>query len=258
MMSGPGHASPDADADAGAVGAVRELGADIVAAVDQDEITTRLSQLPMAALLGDLEAVLDAVASTAPDLHRRTSLWDRVLGRDLIAQAQPDPIANRVRLALSAAQTHASELAARIDALDALSSHVQRQTACLSDLVSQQRDARPASGVAIDPGLPAAAWLRRMAHLEAVVASWQAIVAQIALVRGQSDQLLDRHAQVRDLLVSLWRERTTAEAAAHLLDGDDTDRRAWLRRQLAALHKSIPSFPAQPRADIDRPQEPSP
>jgi len=75
------------------------------------------------------------------------------------------------------------------------------------------------------------------------------------LVRSYAAQLLDRHAQVRDVFASLWNERHAAQAvAAHVAP----DRLAPLHQALRDLRAATPAFPA-PAADTDRPnQEPSP
>lgn len=258
---GRDQAAPGRQHDGAA--AVRHLGTEILARVDQDVVAARLSQLPSAALLAELEAIVEAVDSLDPARHRRRmGLWGRLTGRDLIAQAQADSIGNRIRLRLSTAQALASELVARTAELDRLSQHVQQQSDALHDLIARER----ASGAAptVDACMPAnehdAALHRRLSHLEVILASWQASVAQISMVRSHVAHLLDRYVQVRDLLVSLWRQRASSEAATAQLDHRGIARlQDALHSQLAALHDPVQPHPAPPGADTARqPKEPSP
>jgi hypothetical protein len=105
---------------------------------------------------------------------------------------------------------------------------------------------------------PGGARLRRLDHLQAIADSWRACVAQIALVRSHAAQLLARHAQLRDLLVTLCREHATAEAAADCIDANSIARLHDGLQELAAL-PSTKSFPSvHPGADHDHSKEPSP
>lgn len=242
----PDPSRMSATAPTGDPDAARGWGADLLAAVDLEAIASRLSQLPTAALLAELEAVLDAIDHASPaGSRRRIGWWGRLLGRDLVAQAQPDPLPNLIRLRLDAAQRHGDALAAQIAALEPVTAHLQAQTACLEQRIAEARGA----------AVPGAALQRRLSHLDAVAASWRATTAQIALVRAHAAHLLDRHAQLRDLLLSLWREHNAAQAAASQLA---PARLAALHDALRELQGNAPSFSA-PAADTDRPtQESSP
>lgn len=244
MQPDPSRTSPIApasDADA-----VRGWGADILAAVDLDAIAARLSQLPAGVLLADLEALLDAIDQATPaGSRRRAGWWGRLLGRDLVAQAQPDPLPVRIHLRLDAAHRHSDALAAQIAALEPVTAHLQAQIARLEQRIAEARGAAVAD----------AALQRRLSHLDAIAASWRATTAQIALVRAHAVHLLDRHAQLRDLLLSLRREQNAAQAAASQLA---PVRFAALHDALRELQANAPSFSA-PAADTDRPtQESSP
>lgn len=241
MLPAPAQAGGDA---------AHALGAGLVAAVDLDAIAARIAQLPTAALLGELEAVVAAVDSGDPARsRRRAGWWGRLLGRDLVAQAQPDPIEQRIRLRLAAAQTHADALVTEVAALEPLAASLQEQIARLEALLERERRASNANGDASD-----ATQLRRLSHLDAIAASWRATVAQIALIRTHAVQLLARHAQVRDLLLTLRRERNAAQATGAQLDHDHASR---LQTALRELHTAASSFTV-PHAHADRPpQEPS-
>jgi len=230
--------------------AVRGLGAEILAAVDLETITARLLQLPTVALLAELDAVVAAVDHIDPARsRRRTGWWGRLLGRDLIAQAQPDPIITRVRLHLSTAQTKAEALTTGAAALEPVANDLQQQIARLDALVAHKRTVSTVDSDHDD------ALARRLSHLELIATSWRSTLAQIALVRSHAAQLLDRHTQVRDVFAALWHEHHAAQAVtAHLAP----DRLAGLHHALRDLRATTPAFPA-PVADTDRTtQEPSP
>lgn len=247
----PRHPASEPLPTSGGLDAVRGLGVDILATVDLEAITARLLQLPTAALLAELDAVVATVDYTDPERsRRRTGWWGRLLGRDLVAQAQPDPVGNRIRLHLTAAQAQADALAAGTAALEPLTNDLQQRIATLEALIARERAARPAAITDRADALQ-----RRLAHLELIATSWRTTVAQIALVRSHAAQLLDRHTQVRDVFAALWQERTAAQAVATQLA---PDRIARLHQALRELRAATPAFPA-PAADTDRPtQEPSP
>jgi hypothetical protein len=239
---------------------IRQLGADVLDGVDLDTVTAQLSRLPTAALMGELETVLEAVSSVTPALRKRASWWDRLLARDLVAQAQPDPVGHRIRLGLSSAQARAAQVAAGADALGLQAVFLEQKIAELGALIEHER-ALPSrlDAAAAEAWLaPGGARLRRLAHLEAISDSWRACVAQITLVRSHAAQLLARHAQLRDLLVTLWREHATAEAAAARIDADGIARLHDGLQELAALPSTKPFPSAHPGADHDHSKEPSP
>lgn len=249
--SDPLHATSAQPPASGGRDAVRGLGADILAAVDVETITARLLQLPTATLLAELEAVVATVDHTDPERsRRRTGWWGRLLGRDLVAQAQPDPVGSRVRLHLAAAQTQADALATHTAALEPVANGLQQHTADLEALIARERTTNAATATDHADALQ-----RRLAHLGLIASSWRITLAQIALVRNYAAQLLDRHAQVRDVFASLWHERNAAHAATtHIAP----DRLARLHQALRELRATTPAFPA-PAADTDRPtQDPSP
>ena len=234
----------------------REFGAELVAAVDLDAVATQLAQLPGAALLADLEAIVAAIDSIDPvRRRRRAGFWGRLLGRDLVAQAQPDPVQARIRLGLAAAQGHADELQQRSTALEQLSLRIQQQITRLDERVASERNTLTAISIE-DPRL--ALRYRRLDHLAAIATSWRSTIAQIALVRAHAEQLLARHAQVRDLLASLWQAQTSAQAAGAALDHDGIARLQAALHDLATTPSPSMSFAAPSGANHDRPtKEPS-
>ncbi len=215
--------------------AVRQIGADILAAVDLAAINARLAELPSGILLAELENVLAAIDSGDPVRRRqRAGVFGRLIGRDLVAEAQVDSVESRVRLHVLAAQAHADTLIDGRAKLRALSTSLQQQIERLNDLLVRERAAPPATTER------EAARQRRLQHLDAILASWRMSVSQIAMVCDHAAALLDRHAQLRDVLVPLWRQRASAEAVAAQLDRERAaaiaDVRDALRAQLASLH----------------------
>lgn len=241
---------------------VRRIGADILAAVDLATINTRLGQLPSGALLAELENILAALDNGDPvRRRRRAGVFGRLIGRDLVAEAEAGLLESRVRLYVLAAQAHADALIGGRAELRALSSSLQQQIERLSDLLARERAAPPATAEY------EAARQRRLQHLDAVLASWRMSVSQIAMVCDHAAALLDRHAQLRDVLVPLWRQRASAEAIAAQLDRERAaaiaDVRDTLRLQLASLHASASRLPANvlstDATPLERtPKEPSP
>lgn len=234
----------------------RDFGAELVAAVDLDAVATQLAQLPGAALLAELEDIVVAIDNLDPvRRRRRAGFWGRLLGRDLVAQAQPDPVATRIRLGLAAAQAHVDDLEQRMRALEPLASAIREQIAQLDTRVAHER---ATLNDATGDETRIAAQFRRLDHLAAIATSWRASVAQIALVRAHAEQLLARHAQVRDLLVSLWQVQTSAQLATAALDHAGIARLHASLRDLAAAQPAPTISAAPPGAPHDRPtQEPS-
>lgn len=237
--------------------AARQIGADVLAAVDLAAINARLAQLPSGALLAELENVLVALDSGDPvRRRRRAGVFGRLLGRDLVAEAQADSLESRVRLHALAAQAHADALIGGRAELRTLSTSLQQQIDRLNDLLARERAAPPGATE------HEAARQRRLQHLDAILASWRMSVSQIAMVCDHAAALLDRHAQLRDVLVPLWRQRASAEAVAAQLDRERAatiaDVRDALRVQLASLHTSALRLPADAIPIERTPKEPSP
>lgn len=237
--------------------AVRRIGADILAAVDLAAINTRLAQLPSGALLTEMENILAALDSGDPmRRRRRAGVFGRLIGRDLVAEAEAGSLESRVRLCVLAAQTHADALIGGRAELRTLSTSLQQQIERLNDLLARERAAPPAAAE------HEAARQRRLQHLDAVLASWRMSVSQVAMVCDHAAALLDRHAQLRDVLVPLWRQRASAEAVAAQLDRERAaaiaDVRDALRAQLASLHASASRLPANELSKSATPLERTP
>ncbi|HEY5804279.1 MAG TPA: hypothetical protein VIT90_11350 [Lysobacter sp.] len=241
-------------ADAGQCAATG-LGTAIIAQVDLDAITALLRNLPTPALLEQLDAVVAALDSTDPARARRRVGWlGRLLGRDLVALARVEPVEQRVRVALSFAQSWADELASQLVDLQVAADDLKHELARLTAAIGDARGAGPT-----DDRL-----LRRLAHLDLMAASWSATLAHVAMVRDHARRLMDRHSQVRDVLVPLWRQHSAASAAGEQLRLDGQPDRfarlqSELRTGLASLHESSAvASPHHPESTAEAPKEPLP
>lgn len=207
-------------------------GADVLALVDLDAVNARLHALPTAALLTELHRVVAAIESMDPARRRRRAgFFGRLLGRDLVAQAQPDPVETRVRLHLSSARTVADDLLAQSDELAPLAARLRELAQRLRDCI-----APPLSPDTIaDEGLA-----RRRLHLAAVATTWENAAMHVDQVGAHVRHLLERHEQVRDLLVPAWRQQTSLSASASRHDDEATARlHDALHAQLAAMHRAL-------------------
>ncbi|HEY0503427.1 MAG TPA: hypothetical protein VGD42_08020 [Lysobacter sp.] len=218
---------------------------------DLDAIDARMAALPTAALLRELEAVVIAIDDADPvRRRRRAGFFGRLIGRDLVAQAQPDPADTRVRLHLSSAEALAVRLEAQVAELEPLSPLLHEQAERLRDTTDAANGPHDATRAA------------------AMAAMRDTAAAQLALVCRHARALLERHAQVRDVLVPAWR-RHSALAGASAYTGAEADARLResLRAQLDALRRALgderapfaPSRNALAATGTDRPsKEPSP
>ncbi len=214
-------------------------GADLLAQVDLGAVDARLSALPTAALLAELEAIVTAIDNTDPARRRRRAgFFGRLMGRDLVAAAQPDQAETRVRLHLQSAQALAQTLERQAAELVPVAADLREHGAQLHALIATHLSSDAAS-------------TRRMQHLAAVAATWDTAVAQIDLMREHAGHLLARHAQVRDVLVPAWRQRASLDHAHARGDADAvTQLHESVRAQLTLLHDALQR--PQPLSDTQR------
>lgn len=214
-------------------GASDGIGRDLLARVSMDRIATQLADLPTAALLHSLAAILDVLdAADARRSARRVGVIGRLLGRDLVARAHPDPADARVRVRLAHAAAQSAQLEDDLAALQATAAQLAQATRELQAFV-QQRQAAANTFDPHDEAAPRDPPLRqRLSYLAAIVDAWRLSSAQIELAIAHARQLLERYAQTRDLLVPLWRQQATAAAEGRRLREQDAGRAADLRHSL--------------------------
>jgi len=191
-------------------------------ATDPDAIGARLARLPTADLLEQLEAILAAIDSSVPERQRRRSgFFGRLLARDLVAQAQPDDVATRVRLHLATAHDIAERLSIEAVQLDTTAPKLRERA----------RQLRAFTVDTTGPDDPQ----RRVA----LAATWDTAAAHVELVLAHARQLLRRHAQVRDVLVPAWRQQMALTASDLRGGHDQLDQ--TLSEQIAAFRGSLPA-----------------
>ncbi|KGM54075.1 hypothetical protein N800_05740 [Lysobacter daejeonensis GH1-9] len=236
-------------------GASDVLGRDVLAQVSMDRIAAQLGDLPTAALLQSLGGILDALdGADATRAARRVGVIGRLLGRDLVARAHPDPTEARVRVHLAHAATQATQLECHLVGLQATVAQLESSTRRLQALV----DGRQAMAAA-EAYLGGESGRRRLAYLAAIVDSWRVSAAQLHLAIGNARQLLERHGQVRDFLVPLWRQQATAAEVGRRLRDQDASRAADLRHSLRRLLETLgTATPDSPTVNSAPPAEREP
>lgn len=208
----------------------------IAAGVDMQRIEHALAGLPTAPLLRTLDAILRTLDATdAQRSRRRAGLIGRLLGRDLVARAEAESAERDLRVHLVAAAAQAEALARDAAQLDALREELALDAAALDERIGTPSPGPGEAGAAS----PDDAALRRLEHLRALAASWQVALAQMRMASAHARRVLERHAQVRDLLVPLWRQQRLAGHVRTQLEHEEATRMQDMRRdiglQLAAL-----------------------
>ena len=151
-----------------------------------------LERRPSTHLLAELQPLLAALAPQAPVSTPR--FIDRLLGRDLVRAAHPDPVDGRVRLHLQRSAVHAEAAEAHVGALDDSLRAID-------------------AWLAMPPAATNAAAANEARRAEALHAAALTTRGQLALARATALAILDQYRHLRDLLVPLWRQALAAEAA---------------------------------------------
>lgn len=239
-----------------AADALARLAREIVARIDMEAITEAIAALPAAPLIAELDGLVAAVVCATPEsVSRSVGVVGRLLGRDLIALAHPDPIDGRVRLHLGAAATQAARIEMHLATLQATLRHLDEQTAMLDGTLRQARLMTQAHAIGEDPSIASdITYQRRADYLQATADSWRAVHAHIAMTLEFGQSVLDRHAQARDVLVPLWRQHAAAAALGSHLTSPEAIRlrsigetlRVQIRAPSASQPTHIPQIPQLP------------
>lgn len=246
--------APTPPPDAAALEASRLAAQRLIAQVDQEAIAELLAQLPTGALLKDLDSILETLdAADAVSAKRRAGLLGRLFGRDLVAMARVDDIDNRLRLHLAYTDAHAAGLESHLALLQGASEHLHGHIDALLEVI--RRASREPDGIAhLDDTT-----LRWLSHLDALAAAWRSTEAQLLLAISYGRSMLDRHGQVRDVLIPLWRQRIVARAMSSKLSADEASIQRSLhesvRRQITALRQSHQPPPGSSASTDPTPKE---
>ncbi|GAB2518263.1 hypothetical protein [Lysobacter humi (ex Lee et al. 2017)] len=234
------------------VEALGRVGREVVERVDLEAIAARLDALPTAPLLAELDAIVKVLA-TAADAHEapRRGVVGRMLGRELATRTSPDPADYRVRAHLATAATQALTLERHLCELEAAATLLDQQRRVLDQVLERGR-AVPGVETADDAARAFDPMLRRLTQLEAIAAAWQASRAHLSTALALGRSVLDRHAQVRDVLVPLWRQAAGTAALSPRLRGAEAERLARLGTFLRTQIDALRGAPAKaPPDDVD-------
>lgn len=183
------------------------------------------------ALVVELEHLqLALLADDARAHQRRVGWWGRLLGRDVQAQAQAQQLAAGIAAVISRADAHARLLAT--DILD--------QQQCADTLAQAgpalegwlQAAGQFEQAAVLEPAIGQALQARRL-HLQrmALIATqWQQQWLQL-VAAGQ--QLLQRYAALRDVLLPAWRQQAALRALDPELHDKIMAELAQMRRRLS-------------------------
>lgn len=238
-------------------------GQDVIAGVDLGPVNHLLATVPTAPLLDELEAVVQVLDGANPERSRRkVGIVGRLLGRDIVAQADPDPVDSRLRVHLVRAAEHAKALQSHLQRLDEANQALSQSAASLEAAVVQAEAELAFHGdrLACEPAELDRA-RRRIDYQSAITHSWVQTCAQLGVAARYARMLLDRHIQVRDLLVPLWQQQQAASALNTAVQHDGVTRLDGVfqeaRRALADLQASAPTHSnQQPPAPAERESSP--
>lgn len=228
--------------------AVVGYGADALDEALEPRLADALDHAPAQALVAHLDELRRALQADRPRAARRgTGLFGRLLGRDVQAEAEARRLRERLGVLLAQADADADGLRARSAVQQALLEDMARAMEAIAARIAQARawlDAHPDAGAA--PGVvasPRERLAQRLAQLDTVRASWTTGVAQLALLRDQSLELLARHQRIRDVLLPVWRQHALGAAAqaGGARAADAADAHAAIEAEVAAMAGTLDS-----------------
>lgn len=256
--AGEGGAAPGSGVPARAVVdfddalAIVGFGGDLVDRGLDARLDGALSPVEAETLVARLDLLRRALQVERPR-GRGVGLIGRLMGRDVLAEADDAGLRQRVGVLLLDADRAASSLADRAAVQAALQADLDDALAALAMRVAQARDglaADPAAGTASLPGTeaPRARFERRLQQLDTVHHAWAVARAQLAHLHDQNLALLARHRRIRDVLLPAWRQQALSAA------GGDAATRA---RRAAGTQAAIASEVAAMTATLE-PDGPGP
>lgn len=192
--------------------AVLRFGAEVVDTGIDDRLAAALSPTDAEGLVARLDALRRALEAGNPRARRRPGLVARLIGRDVLDEAEDVALRERVGVLLLDADRSADALVTLAAAQEALYGDLGLALAALAARVAEGHEwlaRHPDAGVAPAPGpTPARVrFERRLQQLDTVHAAWGIARAQLAQVRDQTLDLLARHRRIRDVLLPAWRQQ---------------------------------------------------
>ncbi|MDY6949105.1 MAG: hypothetical protein SXG53_25705 [Pseudomonadota bacterium] len=235
----------------------------VIDEVDLDPVSHLLKSLPTTPLLGELEAVVQALdGADAARSRKRAGILGRLVGRDLLAQADPDPAERRVRVHLVRADGHATALREHLRLMEDAWKSLQAQCVRLDYAIGRaQRELVEQEGRLPHDARSTDTARRRIDHQCAIATFWGQTCTQLGVAVAHGRLLLDRHVQVRDLLVPLWLQNSASVALRDSIRHTDLTRLGSLRRDARdalALFRTAPATPSIQPPPAPDDTEPSP
>lgn len=201
-----------------------------------------LDDSPVPALLHAVHALQTVLLSANPKALRARVGWiGRLLGRDLVLDAEGRAFRERLRVLVHDADAKLAAFA-RFD--DAIAAHEQRLLASIDTLgtaIAELDGTTPAVQLEAIPD----AIERRRQHLLALQQAWRITAAQLALTRLNHRQLAQRIAPMLPLVQALLEQDHALQAARNGTDALQSAGHA-LDAANAALAGYSPTHPAQP------------
>lgn len=234
-MAGP-HADPPVDPDDAL--AVLRYGQDVLDEGLEARINAALDAGAATGLVARLDELRRALQAHRPHSARRgVGLLGRLMGRDVLAEAEAAELRARMGTLIAAADRHAAALEARAVLHQGLQDETAAAIAALAAVIARARDWLVAQadadagrdGPAAGAGTAAArAGLeRRLGQLASVQATRDISLRQLALLHAQDLELLARYRRIRDVLLPAWRQQALAEAGSAGRKRGEAAARAW-------------------------------
>lgn len=167
-----------------------QAGADLIAAADHSAATTALRHASSVDLRDTLRELRTAVMSVEPQtLRRSVGFWGRLIGRDIVLDAEARDLRERSTLLLRKAEGHINALHCQHDELKVHAARLQHAIEALQPVI----DALAANLVtSSDEDLPAQARAARFAHLVTLRTTYSITTSQLAVVAGNMLTVADR------------------------------------------------------------------
>lgn len=223
-----------------ALDAIAVHGDGVVRDARHAQAIASLDGSPVPALLESVHALQSVLLSVNPKaLRARVGLLGRLLGRDLVLEAEGNALRERLRVLVHEANAKLAAFA-RFD--EAIAAHEQRLLASIDAL-----------GTAIDelgtapsaPGALADARERRRHHLLSLQQAWHITATQLAMTRLNHRQLAQRIQPMLPLVQTLLEQQEGARAARDANESLQSASKA-LASANALLASYSPLHPAAP------------